>query len=193
MSLPVWTRRNGHYKVIFLSCDHHFELSMIKWASSYNFSWTIIIDWISIQIVLIFSSVNNRGGRKIDPSMHRDSLSNDSGSILRISKSILRLVFNQMWDDAEFALETHVFCLLPIPHTHTPLELSIKQSFIKFRKVEANYKDIHGLHCAGCAERDERFVWRYTWSVRSRPSVFTLQMLYEVIIYVVWNAVDLYI
>ncbi len=27
----------------------------------------------------------------------------------------------------------------------------------------------------------------------SGPSVFTVQMLYEVIIYVVWNAVDLYI
>ncbi len=27
----------------------------------------------------------------------------------------------------------------------------------------------------------------------SGPSVFSLQMLYEVIIYVVWNAVDLYI
>ncbi len=52
-------------------------------------------------------------------SMHRDSLSNDSGSILS-------LVFNQMCDDAEFALETPVFCLLPIPHTHTPLEPSVK-------------------------------------------------------------------
>ncbi len=41
-----------------------------------------------------------RGGRK--KSMHRDSLSNDSGSILRISESILSLVFNQMCDDAEF-------------------------------------------------------------------------------------------
>ncbi len=35
--------------------------------------------------------------------MHRDSLSNDSGSILRISESILSLVFNQMCYDAEFA------------------------------------------------------------------------------------------
>ncbi len=35
-------------------------------------------------------------------------------------------VFNQMCDDAEFALETHVFFLLPIPHTHTPLEPSVK-------------------------------------------------------------------
>ncbi len=43
--------------------------------------------------------------------MHRDSLSNDSGSILS-------LVFNQMCDDAEFALETPLFCLLPIPHTY---------------------------------------------------------------------------
>ncbi len=39
--------------------------------------------------------------------MHRDSLSNDSWSILSF-------VFNQMCDDAEFALETHVFCLLPV-------------------------------------------------------------------------------
>ncbi len=51
--------------------------------------------------------------------MHRDSLSNDSGSILS-------LVFNQMCDDAEFALEIYIFCLLPIPHTHTPLEPSVK-------------------------------------------------------------------
>ncbi len=58
--------------------------------------------------------------------MHRDSLSNDSGSILRVSGSILSLVFNQMYDDAEFALETPVFCLLPTPHTHTPLEPSVK-------------------------------------------------------------------
>ncbi len=79
--------------------------------------------------------------------------------------SILSLVFNQMCDDAEFALETHVFCLLPIPHTHTYTTRT-------FRKI---------------------IFWRYTWSVRSRPSVFSLQMLYEVIIYVVWNAVDLYI
>ncbi len=32
-------------------------------------------------------------GEKIDPSMHRDSLSNDSGSIRRISESILTLSF----------------------------------------------------------------------------------------------------
>ncbi len=89
--------------------------------------------------------------------MHRDSLSNDSGSILIISESILSLVFNQMCDDAEFALETPVFCLLPI-HTRTPLEPSVKLSFIKFGKVEANYKDIRGLHCTGCAVRDVRFV-----------------------------------
>ncbi len=59
-------------------------------------------------------------GEKIDPSMHRDSFSNDSGSILKISESILSLVFNQMCDDAEFALETPVFCLLQIPHTIAP-------------------------------------------------------------------------
>ncbi len=34
---------------------------------------------------------------------------------------VLSLVFNQMCDDAEFALETPVFCLLPIPHTHIHL------------------------------------------------------------------------
>lgn len=38
------------------------------------------------------------GGRK--KSMQRESLSNDSGSILRISESILNLVFNRMKDDA---------------------------------------------------------------------------------------------
>ncbi len=58
-------------------------------------------------------------------------------------KSILSLFFNQMCDDAEFALETPVFCLLPIPHTHTPLDPSVKSSFIKFGKIKANYKDIH--------------------------------------------------
>ncbi len=41
--------------------------------------------------------------------------------------------------------------------------------------------------------RDARFVWCYTWSVWSLPSVFSLQMLYEVIIYVVWNAVNIYL
>ncbi len=40
--------------------------------------------------------------------MHRDSLSDDSGSSLRISESILSLVFNQMYNDTEFALETPV-------------------------------------------------------------------------------------
>ncbi len=35
--------------------------------------------------------------------MRRDSLANDSGSSLRISESILSLVFNQMCDDAVFA------------------------------------------------------------------------------------------
>ncbi len=37
-------------------------------------------------------------------TIHRDSLSDDSGSSLRISESILSLVFNQMYDDAELAL-----------------------------------------------------------------------------------------
>ncbi len=48
-------------------------------------------------------------------------------SILRISKSILSLVFNQMCDDAEF------------------------NGKHPFGKVEVNYKDINGLHCTGCA------------------------------------------
>ncbi len=65
-------------------------------------------------------------GEKIDPSMHRDSLSNDSRSVLSFSESILSLVFKQMGIDAEFALETPIFCLIPIPHTHTPLEPSVK-------------------------------------------------------------------
>ncbi len=58
--------------------------------------------------------------------MHHDSLPNDSWSILRISESILSLVFNQMCDDAEFALETPVFCLLPIALTHAQFKPSIK-------------------------------------------------------------------
>ncbi len=49
-----------------------------------------------------------------------------SPTILRISESILSLVFNQMCDDAEFALETPVLCLLTIPHTRTPLKPSVK-------------------------------------------------------------------
>ncbi len=53
--------------------------------------------------------------------MHRHSLSNNSGS-----ESILSLVFNQMCDDAEFALEMPIFRLLTIPHTHTPLKPSVK-------------------------------------------------------------------
>ncbi len=56
--------------------------------------------------------------------MHRDSLSNDSGLI----------DFNQMCDDAEFALETAVFCLLTIPHTCTPLKPFSKIIFHKVRK-----------------------------------------------------------
>ncbi len=47
-----------------------------------------------------------------------------SQTILRISESILGLVFNQMGDDAEFALETPVCCLLPIPHV--PLKPFVK-------------------------------------------------------------------
>ncbi len=77
--------------------------------------------------------------------MHRDSLSNDSASILRISESILSLVFNQMCDDVEFALETPLFCLLPIPHTHTPLKTIRKINLSKLGKAEVNYKDIHGF------------------------------------------------
>ncbi len=42
--------------------------------------------------------------------MHLNLLSNDSGWILRISEWIRSLVFNQMCDDAVFALETPVFC-----------------------------------------------------------------------------------
>ncbi len=66
--------------------------------------------------------VHIRGGRK----KNCDSLSKDSGSILRITESILSLVFNQMCDDAEFALGKPVLCLLPIPHTNTPLEPFVK-------------------------------------------------------------------
>ncbi len=36
---------------------------------------------------------------------------------------------------------------------------------------------------------DAHLVWCYSRSVRTRPSVFSLQMLYEVIICVVWNVV----
>ncbi len=43
---------------------------------------------------------------------------------LKISESILGLVYNKMGDDAEFALETPVCCLLPIPHV--PLKHSVK-------------------------------------------------------------------
>ncbi len=71
-------------------------------------------------------SVRLDNTENIDPSMDSDSLSNDSGSILRISESILSLVFNQICDDSEFALGTPVCGLLPIPHTHTPLEPSVK-------------------------------------------------------------------
>ncbi len=46
-----------------------------------------------------------RGGRFLFfLTIHRNSLSDDSGSSLRISESILSLVFNQMYDDAELAL-----------------------------------------------------------------------------------------
>ncbi len=52
----------------------------------------------------VFEMIVCRGGRKkINPSMHHISLSNGSGSILRISESLLSLFFNQMCDDAEFA------------------------------------------------------------------------------------------
>ncbi len=95
-----------------------------------------------------------------------------------------------MCDDAEFALETPICCLLQIPHMHAPLEPSVKSSFIRFGKVGASYKDIHRLHCAG-ALRETRVCLMYIWSVWPRQSVFSLQMLYRVIMHVVWNAVDL--
>ncbi len=59
--------------------------------------------------------------------MHdRDSLSNNSGTSLSV-------VFNQMCNDAEFTLETPVFCLLPIPHTYTTRNFR-KIIFHKVRK-----------------------------------------------------------
>ncbi len=84
-----------------------------------------------------------RGGRKNDQWIHY-ALSNDYGSILS-------LVFNQMCDDAEFALKTPVFCLLPIPHTHTPLEPSVKY-LMKFGKVEANFykASLHRMRFKRC-------------------------------------------
>ncbi len=77
------------------------------------------------------------GEKKIDPSMHHNTLSNDSGSILRISESILSLVFNQMCNDAEFALEIPVFCSFPISHIHTYIHTYTTRTFRKiiFHKV----------------------------------------------------------
>ncbi len=58
--------------------------------------------------------------------MHRDSLSNDSGSILS-------LVFNQMCDDAEFGLETPGF----LTHTRTFRK-------IIFHKVRKGWSELQG-------------------------------------------------
>ncbi len=56
------------------------------------------------------------------PLVYRRKNPNQSIDALRFSLQQFRidseLSFNQMCDDAEFALETPVFCLLPISHTH---------------------------------------------------------------------------
>ncbi len=53
-----------------------------------------------------------------DAQLHTEDLDPTRG---RRKKSILRIVFNRMCDDAELAQETPEFCLFPIPHTHTSL------------------------------------------------------------------------
>ncbi len=63
--------------------------------------------------------------------------------------------------------------------------------FIRFEKVGASNKEIRWLCCAG-ALRETRICLMYAWSVRSRQSVFSLQMLCGVVMPVVWNAVELY-
>ncbi len=71
-------------------------------------------------------------GEKINPSMHRNSLSNDSGSILRISELILSLVFNQMCDDAEFR-NTRILLASNSSHSYTTRTFR-KIIFHKIRK-----------------------------------------------------------
>ncbi len=79
--------------------------------------------------------------------MHRESR-NDSASFLRFSECIV--ILSQVDSELSFeqqmalhALETAVLCLFPNPYTH----LNLKQSFIKFEKVEANYKGVHSGLC----------------------------------------------
>ncbi len=111
---------------------------------------------------------------------------------MRISESILGLVFNQMCDDAEFALETPVCSLLPIPHIHAPLEPSVKLSFIRFGKVGASYKDIHWLHCAGALRETRACLMLHLKCAISPVCIFLTNALRNHK-YVVCNAVDLYI
>ncbi len=51
------------------------------------------VSLLSVCLTFSLSAYMLGVGEKIDPAMHRDSLANDSGSILRISESILSLVF----------------------------------------------------------------------------------------------------
>ncbi len=64
------------------------------------------------------------------------------------------VVFNHMCDDAEFALETPVFCLLPIPHTYTTRNFR-KIIFHKVRKGWSEWQGHSGasLHRMRCERR----------------------------------------
>ncbi len=103
-----------------------------------------------------------------------------------------RLVFNQMCDDAEFALETLVFCLLTIPHTHTHPEPFCK---IIFHKVQKGWSELQGHSLASLHwKRSERRALCLMLHLKCAVSSVCISlMLYEVIIYAIWNAVDLYI
>ncbi len=103
-------------------------------------------------------------GEKSDPS--RFSLQ------LRISESILSLVFNQMCDDTEFALETPVCRLLPFSLTHKHTTRTFRK--IIFHKFQKGWSELQGhsrdsFHKMRC---ERHFVWCYTWRVRSHPSYF---------------------
>ncbi len=96
-----------------------------------------------------YKSVISRGGRIIDPPMHRDSLSNDSGSILRISEAILSSVFNQMCDDA-----VNTLILLASNSSHTYTTLTFRKIIFHKGWSELQRHSQASLHRMRCEKRE---------------------------------------
>ncbi len=109
---------------------------------------------------------------------------------------VLSLVFNQMCDDAEFALETPVFCLLPIPHTHTHTSRSFRK--IIFHKVRKGRSELQGhsrasLHRMRCERHALCLMIHLKCAVSSVCIFLTIALQSHHLYGLVWNALDLYI